>query len=138
MNMEETMAHLREQELAAQQAQEVADEEARNAVTRAAMERHMILGPISEDSQDVFEVPVYSGPYSEDFDFGGRRTIPAPQTPTSNNWGIRSFLSSVSGSVRRRLGPMMGHTPDQAVPFSMSPTPKSVEIADLLFHFNSC
>jgi hypothetical protein len=112
--LDEAMTHLREQEHAEQAAQEAAEEEARNAITRKAMERHMVLGPIPENMQSSFQVPVYEDEF--DMEDGEDENQPV-ETPSSNNWGLRSLLNSVTGSVRRRLVPFVRQTPDQAVPF---------------------
>lgn len=111
-HLDEAMTNFQEQEQAQQAAQEAAEEEARNAITRKAMERHMVLGPIPENMQSSFQIPVY-----EDIEDEGHEDENQPvETPTSNNWGLRSLLSTVTGSVRRRL-PFVRQAPDQAVPF---------------------
>ncbi|KAE8557211.1 hypothetical protein TMatcc_004654 [Talaromyces marneffei ATCC 18224] len=113
--LDEAMTHLREQEQAKKAAQEAAEEEARNAITRKAMERHMVLGPIPENLQSSFQVPVYKDEYDVEDDEEENRPV---ETPTSNNWGLRSFFTTVTGSVRRRLIPFVRQAPDQAVPFA--------------------
>jgi hypothetical protein len=80
------------------------------------MERHMVLGPIPENMQSSFQVPVYEDEFDvEDDDEEDNQPV---ETPNSNNWGLRSFLTSVTGSVRRRLVPFGRQAPDQAVPFA--------------------
>ncbi|GAM39686.1 hypothetical protein TCE0_034r11431 [Talaromyces pinophilus] len=115
---DEAMSNLREQEQAEQAAREAADEEARNDITRRAMERHMILGPIPEDMQSSFQLPVYEDEDDMEDDEDNEDENRPVETPTSNNWGLRSLLTSVTGSVRRRLAPFMRQAPDQAVPFA--------------------
>uniref|UniRef100_A0A093V9P6 Glutamyl-tRNA reductase n=1 Tax=Talaromyces marneffei PM1 TaxID=1077442 RepID=A0A093V9P6_TALMA len=117
--LDEAMTHLREQEQAKKAAQEAAEEEARNAITRKAMERHMVLGPIPENLQSSFQVPVYKDEYDVEDDEEENRPV---ETPTSNNWGLRSFFTTVTGSVRRRLIPFVRQAPDQAVPFGKTLT----------------
>lgn len=112
--LDQAMTHLREQEQVEQAAQEAAEEEARNAITRKAMERHMVLGPIPENMQSSFQVPVYEDEFDVEDDEEENQPV---ETPNSNNWGLRSFLTSVTGSVRRRLVPFGRQAPDQAVPF---------------------
>lgn len=115
--LDEAMSTLREQEQAEQAAREAADEEARNDITRKAMERHMILGAIPEDMQTSFQLPIYEDEDDMEDDGGNENENQPVETPTSNNWGIRSLFTSVTGSVRRRLVPFMRQAPDQAVPF---------------------
>ncbi|EED19471.1 hypothetical protein TSTA_027650 [Talaromyces stipitatus ATCC 10500] len=119
-------AQLQEQAKAAQAAEEAAGEEARNAATRAAMQQHMVSGSIPENMQDSFYIPALEDEEeSEEEDEADEQNeeneetdVTEPiQTPSSNTWGIRTFFSSVTGSVRRRL-PFVGRAPDQAVPFA--------------------
>lgn len=115
--LDEAMSNLREQEQAQQAAQEAADEEARNDIARKAMERHMVLGAIPENMQSSFEVPVYEDEFDMEHYKDDEDENQPVETPTSNNWGLRSLLTSVTGSVRRRLVPFVRRAPDQAVPF---------------------
>ena len=70
----------------------------------------MVLGPIPENMQSSFQVPVYEDEFNVEDNEDENQPV---ETPTSKNWGLRSFL----GSVRRRLVPFVRQTPDQAVPF---------------------
>jgi hypothetical protein len=131
------------QEKAQKAAEEAAEEERLLAISRAAMERHAVIGPVPENMRDSFEVPVFDDGH-QDSDMSQAPEIQeapefhethqahetneaheaqvaheaAPETPSPSTWGfdLRNFFNSVSGSVRRFV-PSFRNDTTQAVPF---------------------
>lgn len=100
--------------------EEAAEAERLQSITRAAMERHAILGPIPDHVQNTFEVPIFNDGLEDTEVTEVPETSQTPRTPNSNAWGfnIQNFFTSVTGSVRR-LVPQLRNSTDQAVPFGM-------------------
>jgi hypothetical protein len=120
--LDEAIAYHEAEEKEAAAARKAAEEAAENErlemITRAAMERHAVLCSVPDNMGNSLEIPVYNEP-DQDVETPPMPEGPeAPTTPGANSWGfpIRNLFSSVSHSMSRFV-PRFRTVTDQAVPF---------------------
>lgn len=111
----------KEEAAARKAAEEAAENERLEMITRAAMERHAVLGQIPENMGNSLEIPIYNDPEQDvDTPLNTPRLPEAPEVPEtpSSSWGfqIRNLFGSVGNSMSRFV-PRFRTVTDQAVPF---------------------
>lgn len=117
-------AEKKEEAAAREAAAEAAEHERVEMITRAAMERHAVLGQVPDNMGNSLEIPIYNDPDQDvdTGDTGDTAGVPdaseAPATPGSSSWGfnVRNLFSSVGHSMSRFV-PRFRTVTDQAVPF---------------------
>ncbi|CRG92537.1 Titin [Talaromyces islandicus] len=120
--LDEAIAHHeaeeKEEAAARKAAEEAAENERLEMITRAAMERHAVLGQVPDNMGNSLEIPIYSDPDQDVETPRMPQAAEAPTTPSSSSWGfpIRNLFSSVSHSMSRFV-PRFRTVTDQAVPF---------------------
>ncbi|OKL63173.1 hypothetical protein UA08_01541 [Talaromyces atroroseus] len=138
--LDEIVAQHEAREKAEKAAEEAAEAERLLAISRTAMERHAVMGPVPEEMRDSFEVPVFDDAPRDSHTTEAHEPTEnheaneeahqvneanqvneaseAPETPSPNTWGfdIRNFFTSVTGSVRRFV-PNFRQERVRAVPF---------------------